>query len=392
MLQWVSADLSTGVVIADLPSFDGSYPLRRSVSAIDPGTGILHLAGAPANWARATMTGNSVLACYDDQDTARSILWAGVVWQRPRSWSSDDVSVSMATFESVFDRGPCVGDETHYSTEFRDDVIAHVLNTYIVSGATGMGISCLQLSYTVGGGPLLPVMDSPPVANAALVWQNTDNATPLTRMTEVFGQLGGEFTVDWSWSSDGTSLVPTARFGSRIGTPVLPGMAPGVTFEKNQLIDMTVDDDYTAGRGATRVIAYSSGQGSTTPYSTPAVSPLADGRPVIEYRYQPAPSISPTALNGFAAKSIQLLAPGAQPVTLTYSTDSVVARRYGVDWLLGDDIGYSIPGEWTDEQGNDCVSLAFPVGFNSVGRAIAVEVNEASISPILADTTTYGGV
>jgi hypothetical protein len=221
VLQWVSADLATGAVIADLPSFDGSYPLRRSISTAEPGSGVLHLAGAPGNWMRATMTGNSVLACYDDQDTARSILWGGVVWQRPRSWASDDVNVSMATFESLFDRGPCVGDETHYTTEHRDDVIAHIVNTYIISG---MGISCLQLSYTAGGGPLLPVMDSPPVANAALVWQNTDNATPLQRMTEVFGQLGGEFTVDWSWSSDGSSLVPTMRFGTRIGTPVLAGL------------------------------------------------------------------------------------------------------------------------------------------------------------------------
>src|SRR5690349_3869133 len=105
---------------------------------------------------RATMTGNSVLACYDDADPARSILWGGVVWQRPRSWASDDVPVSMATFESLFDRGPCVGDETHLTSEHRDDVIAHIINTYIINGTTGMGITCLQLDYTVGGGPALP--------------------------------------------------------------------------------------------------------------------------------------------------------------------------------------------------------------------------------------------
>jgi hypothetical protein len=67
----------------------------------------------------------------------------------------------------------------------------------------------------------------------------------------------------------------------------------------------------------------------------------------------------------------------------------VKGRRYGKDWQLGDQIGYSVPGSWTDEQGSTAYSLAFPDGLEGVGRVIAVDVNEASISPILADSAVY---
>jgi hypothetical protein len=312
-LQWVSADLATGKVIADLPSFDGQYPLRTSISTVDTATGVLHLAGAPGNWQRAIQTGNSVLACYDDADDDHAILWAGVVWTAPRSWASDDVTISLATFESIFDRGPAVGDTTYTTTWHRDDVIADVVNRYVISSITGMGISCLRLAYTTGGGPLLPIMDNPPVPNAAFVWDNTDNATPLTRMVQVFGQLGGEFVVTWAWSTDGASLVPTLHWGTTIGSSVTPGLAPAVTFERAHLIDLGRDDDYSTGKGANRVIPYSSGQGSSTPYGAAVESPISDGRPVFEYRYQPAPSISPAALAGYAAQAIKVLAPAGRP-------------------------------------------------------------------------------
>jgi hypothetical protein len=63
--------------------------------------------------------------------------------------------------------------------------------------------------------------------------------------------------------------------------------------------------------------------------------------------------------------------------------------QLGVDWNLGDTIGYNIGG--LDANGNDTVP-AFPGGVSGTGRAIGytLAVSETSIlTPVLAAPTTY---
>src|SRR4051812_16078510 len=103
-LQWLAADLATGRVLADMPSFEPDWPVKRSISGIEEGQGSLHLDGAPENWERALQEANAVLACYDDALAAdgsqpNPIVWAGIVWATLRDAGTDAVRVTlMSTF------------------------------------------------------------------------------------------------------------------------------------------------------------------------------------------------------------------------------------------------------------------------------------------------------
>lgn len=387
-IQWVSADLLTGRVIADLPGFDAQWPLRRTISNYETATGTLHLIDqSPVNWERAIYEGGSLLFCYDDGDPLQAILWCGYVVGTPsRSTSSNDVTVTLATFEAILDR-VYVGDTTYLTTQHRDDIIADLINSWFIPGS---GISYLQLAYTAGNGPFPVAMPNPPVANAALVFQNTDNATVKARIDQVCAQLGGEYTVDWAWANSNQNIVPTIRFSGRIGQKAAAGLAPGVTFEMpGVLISAAQSKDYSQGAGANKVTPYSTGQGSnTTPFGTPVLGPV-DGRPTWEYRYQPAPSLTAAQLQQYATQAVGVLAPGKQTVTLVAATARTAGRRYGTDWMLGDDIGYNIPASYLDERGNLVAVRAFPNGLSGVGRVIGFELTDISIAPLLADATIY---
>jgi hypothetical protein len=385
--QWVAAELLTGRVIADLPSFDPQWPLKRTVSTATNATGTLHLAGAPENWEQAVRDGASLLACYDDADDSRPVAWCGYVPTTGElEVASDDVPVTMATFEAVLDR-VFVGDVTYTTSDHRDDIIADLVETWFPS----CGITYLQLDYEVGGGPTPPVMDSPPasIPTAAIIMQNTDNASLLQRMQQVFSQLGGEFTVEWAFSADQEFLVPTLTFGDRIGRGAVAGSDPAVTFElPGSLLNLRQLRDYSAGAGANKIVPYSSGQGTSTPFGTPVILPT-EGRPVFEYRYQPASNISPAGLAPYAQQAGKILGPGRRPVTLVVSLARMKGRRLGVDWVLGDDIGYAAISPYTNSFNQEVVIPAFPRGISGIGRSIGYELTDTTVNPVLADAELY---
>lgn len=382
-LQWVSADLRTGGIIADLPGVLAPDALRRSVSNYDTATLTLDLGGAPPeDWERATMPCAAVLACYDDAEdtpgvTPGPIQWAGFVTQRVRDPASAQVSLSLATLEAYFDRR-YVGDVTWPIATHRDDLIASMLTQNVKTTGADAGIDNLRLNYKAGGGPALGKSTQPPI-----VWQNTDNATVLSRLTDVLGRWGGEFAVEWSWSSDNTALIPTVYFGDRVGTSATAGLGPAVAFEfPGSIASAQSTEDYSQDSGANKIVAYSSGQGSVTPYAPP-VRATKSGfeRPTFEYRYSPVSSeTDTTVLQTYAKKQLAQMAPGKQSIAVTLSRDpgSTVARRLGVDWRLGDDIGLII---------QPCD--AFPAGYVSAGRVIAYEVTDTIITPTFADPTVY---
>jgi hypothetical protein len=392
-LQWAAASLLTGKVIADLPSLDPNWPLRNTISAIDTATAVLHLVGAPENWLTATLPGGALIFGFDDAvmpdgSQPKPIAWCGYVTTRPRDAATDDITLGLATFEAMLDRA-YVGDVTYTTSQHRDDIIADLVTTWF---GPSTGITYLHLAYTAGGGPTPSLMDSPPTANAAIVMQRTDAATVKARIDQVVGQLGGEYGITWAWSADGESIVPTLRFGDRIGTAAPAGLDPAVTFElPGSMTAFAMDGDYSSGAGANQVVTFSSGQGATTPFSTP-VSVTGDGRPTLAYWYQPAPSLSPAALQQYAAQALTILGPGKQSVTLSYSTTNDTSRKLGLDWNIGDDLGYRVPGQYTDETGQTVTILAFPDGAEGIGRSIAVELTDpTTVTPILADAAIYQG-
>jgi len=306
--QWVAAEMVTGRLIASLPGveLDPGSPLRKTISTYDTALGSLQLTpdpvdpmrAQPENWERALEEGASVLACFDDTDPLRSIQWSGWVSLQKRDGASDSVAFTLATLESYLD---CrfVGDVTYDTTWGRNAIIADLIANWITAGGPTIQ---LELDYSGAG----------PKPAESLVWQNTDNKSVLDRITQLCAQLGGEFTIDCAWSADGLSLVHTLHFGDKIGTPAAAGKDPDVTFEQPGVITaFSQVRDYSKGKGANKVVPYSSGQGTTTPYGTPVLASDFAGRPIFEFRYQPAPSISPVALQQYAAQAIKVLARGA---------------------------------------------------------------------------------
>lgn len=383
-LQWVAADLATGRILADLPGISADYPLRRTIGLYDTASVHLYLDGAPENWERAVKEGASVLACYDDTvmpdgTQPNAIMWAGWVVSQVRNTATDTVDLSLATIEAYFDRRQVT--DTAYVTVGQNAIIADLISKFVV---------------TVGGtiGIPLTVVTSGAGAVQSATYLTTDWSTVYSKMTQLNGlQNGPEFTCDWAWSPDGQSILPTLHIADRIGTAANPGMDPATTWAMPGCVsDASQTRDYSSGKGANRVRAYTSGSGDAgTPISPYSVAASLDGRPTFDYIYQPAASItSQAALNSYAAQAVAFLAPGSVALTLTGAI--VESPRLGFDWNLGDDVGYQIGG--LDENGNDTV-LAFPGGIQGVGRAIAYEIGGQSgqqpttITPILAQATLY---
>lgn len=387
-LQCVSADLASGTVLADLPAVelgDGAT-LTQTLSNYDTVVARLNLPGAPENWDRATMPGGAVLAFYDDSTLPdgtlpQAIEWAGWVPKRHRDGGVDAVDLSLSTLEKYLDRR-YVGDQTITAGTPWATAAAAMVNFWAVTGG-GSGLRGIDLLTAVATAPGETLAED-------LVWQNTDNVSVFGRLTELTTQYGGDFTVTWAWGANQATLVPTLYVGPRIGQATMSGMQPAVTFDLPGCITaVTMDEDYGDEFGGNVVTAYSNGQGTYTPYSSPQAASNLLGRPAFELRISPASSVtSTTRLNRFATQQVALTAPGAQPIALTYSRSNDTGRKYGVDWQLGDDIGYVIGGYADD--GTDLVP-AFPNGgITGTGRVTQVEISDSEITPVFAQPTTYG--
>lgn len=379
-LQWFAAAMRDGSVLDYLPSLDiGQGVLERIIGTATSVDAVLHLAGAPPDWDRATKPITSWLACYDDADPAQSLLWVGYVNYRNPQASTDTLALTIISAEGYLEER-YVGDVTFDAGANRDGTIATILDTYILDG---------ELDDDVGIALQLDWGTSTVVLDEDLVLQNADNATVGARIRSLQARLGGEFTIDWDWGADHTTIVGTVRFGDRLGTDTPAGRKPPVQFNMpGQLIDFERPEDYSIGKGANKIVAYSTGSGSLVPYADPVYfSPADPDRPTVEYRYQPAPGISPEGLSRYALAAARVLGPGARAVKLTASMARISGRRFGTDWRLGDDLGYRVAA--ADQDGRPI--LAFPGGAEGVGRAIGVQIVPATntISPILAEKTVY---
>lgn len=373
--RWLAASLTSGAVILDAVAFEPQWPLRRSLSNYDTATGTYYLDHAPPDWQQAIAAGVSVLAMYDEDDEQRSIQWAGYITHDDPDSARDAVDLNLTTLEGYLDRR-YVGDITYAVTNGwqRDTVIADLVAKYVNTAGSIPGVP-IQVVQCSSGGPALTV---------DLVLQNADNATVLTRINELIGQYGGEFAIEWTWAADGKTLVPVLFVGDHIGTASSTGV-PSVTLEQpGPILSVRYPTDYSAGAGANICTAYSSGQGKVTPYSpTQQVADFA-GRPAFEDRFQPKASEPDVAtLTKYAQQRLAVLSPGAQPLTVTLALEALSAgRRFGLDWAIGDDLGWAV---------DPC--KAFPQGLSGVGRVIAAEfTDDKTLTPIFADPSVYTGV
>jgi hypothetical protein len=162
--------------------------------------------------------------------------------------------------------------------------------------------------------------------------------------------------------------------GTRIGTAKTPGLAAPVTFTPTMMTDATLDEDYSAGKGANLITAVSSGSGDTRPQASVGVA--QPHRPVVEDRFTPSTSITVEAtLAAHAQERLDTEANGAQ--SLSFSVARQGAPRYGVDWNVGDDIDVILDGP------------AFPTPITTTGQCIGVEISADELTPYLATSEGF---
>ncbi|MBC7594536.1 MAG: hypothetical protein H7288_11460 [Kineosporiaceae bacterium] len=332
-LTWVSTDLRTGLLLADLPDL-GVTNVKATLGRYESTTAILSLPTAPENWQRATLEGAACLWLLSDGVP----IWPGLVTKRTRD-GSNVISMSLATPESYFDRR-YVGDVSYGATVAnpsipsvgQNDIIASLVNTYIKDGAkAGLPI---RVQYTTPGVGAL----------RDRTYVDASDKTVYSVMQDLMGVDGGpEWTIGGEWLHNPERIGFVLYVGDRVGSAVPAGLGPAATFEMPGCVfSASVDEDYSAGKGANDVMAVSSASANIRPQSPRQLSTDVT-RPTFEYRWTPSTSITDTnTLTSHAFKALGILSAGS--TSLVLSADVGSAPVLGVDWFLGDDVGFAIGG------------------------------------------------
>lgn len=353
-LSWVATDARTGAVVADLPGLECST-VKRSICRYESTTATLPIPTAPENWRDATRPGGSVMILLSDGVP----IWGGMVTQRIRDLT-DSVSLSLVTVESYLDRR-YMGDAT-YTGVGQNVLVATWFSSYVTTGPLG-GLP-FRVSYS-GNGTLRDRS-----------YLRSDRKTVYSALTELSAVLGGpEWTVEWEWQHSPERITPVLYVGDRVGTAVTSGLAPAATFQApGCVIEASLVEDYSSGKGANSVIAYSSATAGSVPQS-PAQVGTDVGLPTFEVDIQPSTSITDVSvLTAHAQSALASLVGGGSALVLRAAVET--APKLGVDWILGDDVGYQIGGleyDPTNPAGRQSVP-AFPGGLTGTMRAIGWEM------------------
>jgi len=312
-------------------------------------------------------------------------VWGGLVLKRTRG-SGDLVEMSLGTLEVWLD-GVFIRDTLTYAGTGQNALVADLCTRYVIDGAL----------------PGLPLRVSGGTGGTARDRKYTDamDKSVLSALTELSGVEGGlEWTIGWEHQSSPERYTPVLYVGDRIGASPIAGLSPAATFEMPGAVTVAeLTEDWSAGKGATDVIATSSAVADVRPQSPHQTSADPD-RPRVEHRFTPSTSISVVStLTAHAARVLADMADGARTLSLTAVLSD--APRLGRVWALGDDVGYSLGGTepdptrvWASDvyldlyadlygsppvlvlahpEGRDSVP-AFPGGLSGSARAIGWEI------------------
>lgn len=363
---WLATDAKTGTILADLPKLDVPK-VKEVIGRYEPATGTFPLVGAPEDWDRIVTPGATVFWLLRDNpdDPAHGVpLWGGMIVDDPRT-GKDSIAFGMQPIEWYTD---CryVGDVS-FTNVGQNLIVTDLIEDFVATGPNGGLPIRVENIDGVSGTP-----------RTRTDWKAKDDKTIYSVLRDFMGVIGGpEWTIGGEWQTSPERITPVLRVGSRIGTAVTQGLSPAVVFDMpGCVIDFQRYRSYARGRGANAVKAVSSGQGDERPESDLVVTPDLL-RPTFEHRFTPSTSIKEkSTLNEHANARAGQLADGSLTLELTVLDEQ--APQLGVDWFIGDDIGFAIaPGRVP----------AFPNGYEGVARAIGWELNlhgTRTMSPILA--------
>ncbi len=377
-VTWLACEAIGGRAIAELPEVDGQLSrllgahTSTSLSVAAPLTGRVKLPDRLLE--RATSPGRTLIAAILNDQPA----WAGLVVARAGGTDAK-IQLSTVTTEGYLDRRRA---SSHKFARTDQAVIATAL--------LGDGEAKKLGGRRVGAGLGL-LVDAPSSGRRRdREYLATDRKTIYACLTELMGITGGpEWTIDPVWAdTTHTGIALIARVRNRIGQDrpdVLFTPAAGSPFTPGSAGDLIYAHtlDYSDGKGATWVQAYSSGQGDDQPASDPYVAEeqLAAGWPIFERIWQPSSSITDeNTLNEHAAAELARISRGAVTWKLTVRADAW--PRYGIDWGLGDSLAWHAYGH------------LHPAGIRATGRVIGVNLNPGSgiCEPVLLEPEPEGAL
>lgn len=372
--QWIATTLRTGEVITDLTELDVAT-IKKTLGKYNTTTGDLPIAKAPENWRRATLPGATALHCLDmtfgDQGYP---IWSAFITRRQRT-GLGTVGLSLATIENYFDRR-YVGDRTYPDPGTgQNTIVTDLVNSFAATGSNG-GIPIRVEVVTAGSGKV-----------RTRTYKDMGDKTLYSVLTELMGVDGGpEWSVFTEWQHNPERLTFVLRVGDRIGTAAAPGLEPNVQYDlPGSLSAFELLEDYSADNSGNDFMAVSTAIGDTRPQSDHILISDPD-RPTFERRFTPSSSITQVAtLNGHAQK--KAAAQGGGSTTLTMASVVRNVDRVGVNWDVGDDIGYDIADSVDD----------FPEGLAGTVRATGWQLDFGPsldrVTPVLdgVDTGVDGG-
>jgi hypothetical protein len=357
-VTWLGADLVTGQVIATLPDVTGrvgrllgastSAQLNLPIPIGGPGALPISLVEQATEPARVLM-----VAVVNDVP-----VWGGIPLLR-RGGTGGVLELGCVTVEGYLDRR-FVGD-----------------HTWLQLDQAAIAAGLIEDAQLEGIGLVVDAPTSGVLRDRSYAAQ--DDSTVYSRLQELMAVEGGpEWTVDLDWvDTSHQRIAKIIRVRNRIGVAATD---PRATFTSTAAAEATYsyEEDYTSGRGANHIMATSSGEGDARPQSTPARDEtlLAAGMARYERRFTPSTSIVDVAvLDGHAAAELARRRYGARLWQIQARWDAY--PRLGVDWALGDDIGWRLTGH------------RHPSTTTGTGRCIGWELDMPTgrVSPILLDPT-----
>lgn len=363
-LQWVAVDLLTGQVVVDLPNVEVAGDLAATIGAYEQAQVVLHVDDSiNPSWLESTKPGGGALIAYTGDQASPVIAWGGIIQQRVRAPGSNAVSLGLATVEAYLDACP-VG--TYSATDVNQDTILAALVAFATSTNR---LTTLSLTHV-----------APSTALQSVDYSTSSQITVYAALQALSAVQGGpEWTMGWHWDLAASTITPTLTYGSRIGAPVVAGQQPSVTVEAADLSDGSMyAEDYTPGQGANQVVAYGGASQSASSPDVPVASATAidlKGRPLWTFTYSPNQTISdPVVLGTYAAAAVTQMNDGGQPVTMVLSI-TLAGKQLGVDWNIGDDIGWSLTG------------VVFPQSMAGISRCIGYRINQQTVTPIIKAAT-----
>lgn len=349
-VTWLAVSAKTGQVLEELPDLQVAT-VGATIGTHFAVTASLPTPSAPPGWLDATKPLAAALVLLINDEP----IWAGLIGQRKRG-TAETVSLAVASWESYLARR-YVGTKS-YAGVPQCTIVADLVNTFVIADGPAM---LVEVEGSTG-------------QSRDRSYKDDADKTVDAALSELSGIIAGpEWTITPRRLTSPERYVPVVRIANRLGTSPVAGLRPAAIFDQpGCVIDAELSEDYSSGRGATRVVATSSATGDVRPQSGPADAADPE-RPRVEYRWSPSSSITEiSTLNAHAGAALAAMRGGASAIVLT--ADLQQAPRLGVDWALGDDVGYDLSGQ------------SFPQPVQGIGRAIGWQmslVGTPTVTPIL---------